>query len=128
MSNSATRTESDTFGPIEVPSDRYWGAQTQRSLQNFAIGDERMPRPIVHALGLIKQAAAGVNSDLGLIEPRLAQAIAEAAAEVAEGKHDAEFPPKRRRTPTIMSILANPPTTLFRRRCISPRFGRLARG
>ncbi len=92
MSNPTTRTETDTFGPIEVPADRYWGAQTQRSLQNFAIGEERMPRPLVHALGLIKQAAAGVNADLGLIEPRLAQAIAEAAAEVADGRHDAEFP------------------------------------
>jgi fumarate hydratase, class II len=92
MSNPTTRTETDTFGPIEVPADRYWGAQTQRSLQNFAIGEERMPRPLVHALGLIKQAAAGVNADLGLIEPRLAEAIAQSAAEVAEGKHDAEFP------------------------------------
>ena len=61
----ATRTESDTFGPIEVPADRYWGAQTQRSTQNFRIGVERMPRPLVHALGLVKQAAALVNKDLG---------------------------------------------------------------
>ena len=66
----ATRTESDTFGPIEVPADRYWGAQTQRSLQNFRIGGERMPRPLVHALGLVKQAAALVNKDLGVLEPR----------------------------------------------------------
>ena len=93
MSNAATtRTETDTFGPIEVPAGRYWGAQTQRSLQNFAIGDERMPAPIIHALGVVKQAAALTNAELGLLEPRLAEAIAQAAAEVAEGKHDAEFP------------------------------------
>jgi fumarate hydratase, class II len=89
---ATTRTETDTFGPIEVPSDRYWGAQTQRSLQNFVIGDERMPKPLIHALGLIKQAAAEVNLELGLLEPRLAEAIAQAAAEVAQGEHDAEFP------------------------------------
>jgi fumarate hydratase class II len=93
MSNpAATRTESDTFGPIEVPADHYWGAQTQRSLQNFVIGDERMPTPIIRALGIIKQAAALANADLGLLEPRLAEAIAQSAAEVAEGKHDGEFP------------------------------------
>ncbi|MGF3026879.1 class II fumarate hydratase [Methylobacterium aquaticum] len=88
----ATRTESDTFGPIEVPADRYWGAQTQRSIQNFRIGTERMPAPLVHALGLVKQAAALVNQDLGVLEPTLAQAIAAAAAEVVEGRHDDEFP------------------------------------
>ena len=88
----ATRTESDTFGPIEVPADRYWGAQTQRSTQNFRIGVERMPRPLIHALGLVKQAAALVNKDLGVLEPRLADAIAGAAAEVVEGRHDGEFP------------------------------------
>jgi fumarate hydratase, class II len=88
----ATRTETDTFGPIEVPVEHYWGAQTQRSLQNFVIGDERMPAAIIHALGMIKQAAALVNVDLGLLEPRLGQAIAQAAAEVAQGKRDAEFP------------------------------------
>jgi fumarate hydratase, class II len=87
-----TRTEIDTFGPIEVPADCYWGAQTQRSLQNFIIGDERMPTPMVRALGIIKQAAARVNADLGLLEPGLAEAIAQSAAEVAEGRHDAEFP------------------------------------
>jgi fumarate hydratase, class II len=93
MSDPAmTRTETDTFGPIEVPSERYWGAQTQRSLRNFVIGEERMPAPLIHALGLIKQAAAGVNAELGLLEPRLAEAIERSAAEVAEGKRDAEFP------------------------------------
>jgi fumarate hydratase class II len=88
----ATRTETDTFGPIAVPADRLWGAQTQRSIENFRIGGERMPVPLVHALALVKQAAALVNRDLGLLEPRLADAIAEAANEVVEGRHDAEFP------------------------------------
>jgi fumarate hydratase class II len=87
-----TRTESDTFGPIEVPTERYWGAQTQRSLQNFRIGGERMPVPLVRALGLVKQAAALVNRDLGELEPRVADAIAAAAAEVVQGKYDDEFP------------------------------------
>src|SRR4051794_19192445 len=91
-SSPPTRTESDTFGPIEVPADRYWGAQTQRSTQNFRIGVERMPVPLVHALGLVKQAAALVNRDLGVLEPRVADAIAAAAAEVVEGRHDGEFP------------------------------------
>jgi fumarate hydratase class II len=88
----ATRTESDTFGPIEVPADRYWGAQTQRSIQNFRIGTERMPAPLVHALGLVKQAAALVNRDLGVLDPKVAEAVAASAAEVVEGKHDGEFP------------------------------------
>ena len=86
---TATRTESDTFGPIEVPAHRDWGAQTQRSIQNFKIGTERMPAPLVHALGLVKQAAALVNKDLGVLEPKLADAIAAAAATVVDGEHDA---------------------------------------
>jgi fumarate hydratase, class II len=92
MADFSTRTEADTFGPIEVPADRYWGAQTQRSLQNFVIGHERMPDAIVHALGLIKQAAAEANAELGLLEPRIAQAIIQAAKEVAGGERDGEFP------------------------------------
>jgi fumarate hydratase class II len=87
-----TRTESDTFGPIEVAADRYWGAQTQRSIQNFRIGGERMPGPLVHALGLVKQAAALVNKDLGELDAGLADAVAAAAAEVVQGKYDGEFP------------------------------------
>jgi fumarate hydratase, class II len=87
-----TRTETDTFGPIEVPADRYWGAQTQRSLQNFRIGGERMPAPLIRALALVKQAAALVNGDLGQLEPRLADAIAKAAADVVQGKFDDDFP------------------------------------
>jgi fumarate hydratase, class II len=92
MADFSTRTETDTFGPIEVPADRYWGAQTQRSLQNFVIGHERMPDAIVHALGLIKQAAAEANAELGLLEPRVAEAIVQAAKEVAGGQRDGEFP------------------------------------
>src|SRR5919107_3982267 len=87
-----TRQETDTFGPIEVEHHRLWGAQTQRSLQNFRIGGERMPTPLVHALALVKQAAALVNRDLGLLEPRLADAISAPAATVVEGQHDDEFP------------------------------------
>jgi fumarate hydratase class II len=89
---AATRVESDTFGPIEVPADRYWGAQTQRSLGNFKIGGERMPIPLVRALGLVKQAAALVNKDLGQLEPHVADAVAAAAADVVQGKYDDEFP------------------------------------
>jgi fumarate hydratase class II len=88
----ATRTETDSFGPIEVPAHHWWGAQTQRSLQYFAIGTERMPAPVIRALGLIKEAAAEVNAKLGVLDPKLARVIAETAAEVAAGAHDAEFP------------------------------------
>ena len=88
----ATRTESDTFGPIEVPADRFWGAQTQRSIQNFKIGGERMPIPLVHALGMVKQAAALVNKDLGEVDAKVADAVAAAAADVVAGKYDGEFP------------------------------------
>src|SRR6187455_3048109 len=89
---SETRTERDTFGPIDVPADRLWGAQTQRSLENFRIGGERMPAALIHALGTVKRAAARVNARLGLLEPRLAEAIGKAAAEVAEGRLDDHFP------------------------------------
>jgi fumarate hydratase class II len=86
------RVESDTFGPVEVPADRYWGAQTQRSLQNFKIGGERMPVPLVRALGLVKLCAARVNVHLGVLEPRLGETIARAAEEVADGALDEHFP------------------------------------
>src|SRR6478735_10800587 len=89
---AATRTETDSFGPIEVPADRLWGAQTQRSLENFRIGGERMPPPLIRALGTVKRAAARVNARLGLLEPRIAEAIASAAEEVAEGRLDDHFP------------------------------------
>jgi fumarate hydratase class II len=87
-----TRTETDTFGPIEVPANRYWGAQTQRSLQNFKIGTERMPAPLIKSLGLVKQAAAQANIRLGTLEPALGDAIISAAAEVASGELDDHFP------------------------------------
>jgi fumarate hydratase class II len=89
---SATRTESDSFGPVEVPADAYWGAQTQRSIENFPIGGERMPPPLIHAFGLIKQAAAYVNAELGVLDNNLAPSIMDAAAEVAAGKRDSQFP------------------------------------
>ena len=88
----ATRTETDTFGPIEVPADRYWGAQTERSLENFRIGGERMPRPLIRAFGLVKRASALVNKDMGLIDGKLVDAIAAAAQEVIDGKLDDHFP------------------------------------
>jgi fumarate hydratase class II len=87
-----TRTESDTFGPIEVPADRYWGAQAQRSLGNFRIGWERQPLPIVRALGIVKRAAAQTNRDLGRLDPLLAQAIITAADEVIDGRLNDHFP------------------------------------
>jgi fumarate hydratase class II len=92
MTNASTRTETDSFGPIEVPADRYWGAQTQRSLQNFRIGTERMPIPLVRALGLIKQAAALTNKELGNLDEGIADAIATAAEQVVKGEFDDEFP------------------------------------
>jgi fumarate hydratase class II len=87
-----TRTEIDTFGPIAVPADRYWGAQTQRSLQNFRIGDERMPLPLIHALALVKRASAEVNQSLGSLDRKRARAIVAAAQEVIDGKLDDHFP------------------------------------
>ena len=88
----ATRTEHDSFGPIEVPADRLWGAQTQRSLQNFRIGGETMPRELLRALATVKRAAAVVNRDLGVLDGAIADAIAAAADEVLAGRHDDEFP------------------------------------
>jgi fumarate hydratase class II len=89
---SATRTETDSFGPLEVPADKYWGAQTQRSIQNFPIGWERQPIAIVRALGVIKKACALVNIAQGDISAELGNAIAAAATEVIEGKFDDNFP------------------------------------
>ncbi len=87
-----TRTETDSFGPLEVPADRYWGAQTQRSLKNFPIGWERQPVAIVRALGVIKKACAEANMELGALDSRRGDAIAAAAREVFEGKLDDHFP------------------------------------
>jgi fumarate hydratase class II len=87
-----TRTETDSFGPIEVAADRYWGAQTERSRQNFRIGHDRMPMPIIRALAIVKLAAAQTNRELSLLDRRRADAIARAAREVIDGKLDDHFP------------------------------------
>ena len=88
----ATRTETDTFGPIEVPADHYWGAQTERSKHNFKIGNELMPMPIVRALAIVKLASAQTNLELGLLDQRRGRAIVRAAREVIDGKLDDNFP------------------------------------
>src|SRR5882757_5849928 len=90
--SNSTRSETDSFGPIDVPADRYWGAQTERSRQNFRIGHDRMPMALVHALGIVKLAAAQTNRELGLLDARRARAITRAAHEVIEGKLDDHFP------------------------------------
>ncbi len=87
-----TRSETDSFGPIEVPAERYWGAQTERSRRNFRIGDERMPAPLIVALAIVKRAAAQTNRLLGSLDARRAKAIAAAAQEIIDGKRDGEFP------------------------------------
>ena len=87
-----TRTETDSFGPLEVAADRYWGAQTQRSLMNFRIGTETMPVPLIRAFGIIKRAGALTNKELGKLDPRLADTIAQAAQDVIDGKLDDNFP------------------------------------
>ena len=87
-----TRTETDTFGPIEVPTDRYWGAQTQRSLENFKISGERMPAALIHAFGIVKKAAAITNVALKDMDPKTGDAICNAADEVISGKLDDHFP------------------------------------
>src|SRR5688572_3450145 len=87
-----TRTESDSFGALEISSDAHWGAQTQRSLENFRIGTERMPLPLIHAFGVVKQAAAEVNRELGSLDKKRAEAIVRVAREIAEAKLDENFP------------------------------------
>ena len=89
---TATRTESDSFGPLEVPAEKYWGAQTQRSLMNFPIGWERQPVVLVRALGVIKQACAEANKASGKLDARIADAIIAAAGEVIDGRLDDHFP------------------------------------
>src|SRR5687767_15567863 len=84
--------EKDSFGPIDVPADRPWGAQTERSRRFFRISSDRMPLAVVHALALVKRSAARVNSSLGLLDAKKAEAIARAADEVLAGRHDEEFP------------------------------------
>lgn len=90
--STSVRIETDSFGEIEVPANKYWGAQTQRSLGNFKIGGETMPKPLVRALGIIKRAAAQANQDLGILDAKLAQAIVNAADEVIDGTLGDEFP------------------------------------
>jgi len=87
-----TRTETDTFGPIEVDASRYWGAQAQRSLENFRIGWEKQPAPIIRALGIVKRAAAETNMGLGRLDPKIGDAIVAAAQEVIDGRLDDHFP------------------------------------
>src|SRR5262245_46695258 len=89
---SGVRLEKDSFGTIEVPAQRLWGAQTERSLRFFRISSERMPLAVIYALARVKKAAAIVNADLKLLEAKKAQAIRKAADEVLAGKHDVEFP------------------------------------
>ena len=89
---SKTRTETDSFGPIEVDATRYWGAQAQRSIGNFKIGWEKQPLPVVRALGIVKRAAAEANMALGRLDPRIGETVVKAAQEVIEGKLDAHFP------------------------------------
>ncbi|MFB3042554.1 MAG: lyase family protein, partial [Candidatus Poribacteria bacterium] len=88
----STRIEKDSMGEIEVPADRYWGAQTQRSFQNFKIGGERFPREMIWALGIVKQAVAEVNAGLGLLEQNTADIIMKVAQEVIDGVLDDHFP------------------------------------
>ncbi|HTE94772.1 MAG TPA: lyase family protein, partial [Bradyrhizobium sp.] len=90
--SNSMRSETDSFGPIDVPADRYWGAQTERSRQNFRIGHDRMPMPIIRALAIVKLAAAETNRELGLLDQRRAGAIVRAAREVIDGKLDDHFP------------------------------------
>lgn len=90
--DTATRMETDSFGEIAVPADKYWGAQTSRSLMNFKIGGETMPKPLIRALGVLKRAAATVNMQLGVLDKNLGNAIVKAATEVMEGKMDGHFP------------------------------------
>ena len=92
MANATTRIETDTFGPIEVASDVYWGAQAQRSLGNFKIGWEKQPASIVRALGIVKRAAAEANTKLKRLEPKICEIIVLAAQEVIDGKLDDHFP------------------------------------
>ncbi|MCC2690993.1 MAG: fumarate hydratase, class, partial [Rhizobiaceae bacterium] len=88
----STRSETDSFGPIEVPSASYWGAQTERSRHNFRIGRDRMPMDVIRALGIVKLASAETNRELGLLDARRARAIVRAAREVIDGKFDDHFP------------------------------------
>ncbi len=92
MNDKDFRIETDSMGEVKVPAWAYWGAQTQRAVENFSVSDLRIPVPLIRALGIVKGTAAAVNGALGLLEPRVAEAVAQAAQEVAEGAWDAHFP------------------------------------
>src|SRR5438132_9535847 len=92
MSGDGTRRETDSLGEVEVPADRYWGAQTQRSLHHFSIGDDRMPKAVIRGMAILKKAAALTNQDLGKLPAEEVKLIVQAADEIIEGKHDDEFP------------------------------------
>jgi hypothetical protein len=116
-----TRTETDSIGAIEVPADAYWGAQTQRSIENFPFGEmERMPLGIVHAQAIVKQAAARVNVKHGL-DPKIAEVIDQVAQEIVDGKLDDQFPLVIWQTRTTTSTWRSRRTTASRPRCTSPR-------
>ena len=86
------RTESDSMGPVQVPADKLWGAQTQRSLGNFKIGSERLPSALIRALGIVKLCAARVNMSLGILDHPIGEAICEASMAVIDGKLESQFP------------------------------------
>src|SRR5512132_417037 len=92
MSEGRTRRETDSLGEVEVPADRYWGAQTQRSLHHFSLGDDRMPKAVIRGMAILKKAAALTNQDLGKLPAEEAKLIVQAADEIIEGNHDDEFP------------------------------------
>jgi len=92
VSGERTRRETDSLGEVEVPADRYWGAQTQRSLHHFSIGDDRMPKAVIRGMAILKKAAALTNQDLGKLPAEEAKLIVQAADEIIDGRHDDEFP------------------------------------
>ena len=92
MADAPTRTETDSMGPIEVPADRYWGAQTQRSLHHFSIGTDRVPKPVIRGMAILKKAAASTNRDLGKLSDDRAKLIIAAADEILAGELPDEFP------------------------------------
>ena len=154
MTGRKNRVEVDSMGPVAVPAEKYWGAQTQRSLQNFPIGTEKMPEAIIRAFGVQKKAAALANMELGMLDKKRGRAIARAAAEVAAGKLSDHFPlvvwqtgsgtqtnmnanevianraneMLGQKLGTITSISANRRTIHFQPSCILPRWAKLPTG
>ncbi len=111
---SSFRVEHDSMGEVKVPAEALWGAHTQRAVQNFPVSGLTMPRAFIAALGLVKQAAARANRSLGLLDERIAQAVESAAAEVAAGNHDAQFPIDVFQTGMTTSTCVRAATTSFR--------------